>query len=92
MTRPARALAVAPDVVSEVVDGEAVLLDLRNGVYFSLNRVGTRIWQLIQEHGREDRVCDQLLDEFDVTAEELERDFDRWLAELGGRGLVTRAS
>lgn len=81
---------MAPDVVSETVDGEAVLLDLRNGGYFALNRVGTRIWQLIQELGEEEQVCDQLLQEFEVTRETLEQDLEHWLSELEGRGLLTR--
>jgi hypothetical protein len=93
MTDRARAvsIAVAPDVVSEIVDGEAVLLDLRNGVYFSLNRVGTRIWQLIQQHGALEPVREQLLAEFEVSGEALERDLTHWLSELRGRGLLVRA-
>lgn len=86
-----RSVAVCKDVVSEVVDGEAVLLDLRNGVYFSLNRVGTRIWQLIQEHGEVDRVRQQLLEEFEVSREMLEQDLERCLAELRRRGLLSAA-
>ena len=36
--------AVAPDVVSRVLDGEAVLLDLAAESYFGLNAVGTQVW------------------------------------------------
>lgn len=83
-------LTIVPDVIGEVVDGEAVLLDLKSGVYFGLNAVGTRIWELIREHGDEQRVRDQLLQEFDVRAEELDRDLARWLSELERRGLCRR--
>jgi len=83
-----RTVAVASDVVSETLDGEAVLLDLRNGVYFSLNRVGTRVWQLIQEVGEMDLVRERLLEEFEVTPAEVDRDLQRLLTELVQRGLV----
>ena len=35
--------------VSSEVDGEAVSVNLKSGVYYSLNAVGSRIWQLVQE-------------------------------------------
>ena len=37
--------------------GEAVILNLRSGQYFSLNDVGTRIWNLIQEPKTGDPKC-----------------------------------
>ena len=40
-------LACAPDILSRILDGEAVLLDLASGTYFGLNPVGSRVWELI---------------------------------------------
>jgi len=40
-----------PDgILFHALDDELVLLNLNTGVYFGLNRVGTRIWQLLNEH------------------------------------------
>ena len=36
--------ANAPRVLSETVDGETVIIDSRNGAYFSLNASGSHIW------------------------------------------------
>ncbi len=36
----------SPEVQWTVLDGEAVLLNLENGVYYTLNGVGTKICQL----------------------------------------------
>ena len=36
----------SPEVNSTVLDREAVLLNLENGVYYTLNPVGTAIWEL----------------------------------------------
>jgi len=38
-----------PDVLSQEVDGETVLLNLNSENYFGLDEIGTRIWQLLQE-------------------------------------------
>ena len=40
----------ADDVTFQVVDGQAILLDLNAGHYFSLNKVGTAFW--LQLDGR----------------------------------------
>ncbi len=38
-----------PTVVQETIDGEAVIIDFITGSYFSLNDVGTYIWNLIEK-------------------------------------------
>jgi hypothetical protein len=86
----ADALRIPDDVISEIVDGEAVLLNLKTGVYYSLNHVGTRIWQLIEQLGDERRVRDAGLGEYAVDAAQLDLDFARLLADLLERGLVAR--
>lgn len=88
MSEARRELSIAPDVIGEIVDGEAVVLDLRNGVYFALNGVGTRIWELIGQHGVPTLVRSQILEEFDVAPSQLDADLERWLSELKARGLV----
>ena len=78
-------LTVAADVMFQHLNDEAVLLDLKSGMYFGLNDVGARAWQLIVEHGRLARVLDVLLQEYDGEREAVERD----LMELAGQ-LVAR--
>jgi hypothetical protein len=38
-----------PDVIDEAFDGEAVLVHMGTGCYFSLNAPATAIWALLQE-------------------------------------------
>ena len=81
-------ITVAPDIVFREVDGEAVILNLETGLYFGLDQVGTRIWQLIQEHGSLQKVFETMSDEFDVGPDALERDLLGLMGELCGKGLV----
>lgn len=62
------------DAVFRDLDGEAVILDLDGGLYFGLNAVGTRMWQLIEQHGRLRVVFEELCHEYDVAPDVLERD------------------
>jgi len=65
---------ISKDAVFRDLDGEAVILDLGAGVYFGLNAVGTRMWQLIERHGQLRAVFDDLCQEYDVAPDVLERD------------------
>jgi hypothetical protein len=38
-----------PDVIDEAFDGEAVLVHMGTGCYFSLNATATAIWALLQD-------------------------------------------
>src|SRR5215218_1126479 len=38
-----------PDVIDEAFDGEAVLVHMSTGCYYSLNAAGTAIWALLQD-------------------------------------------
>jgi len=79
---------VLPDVLSQEVSGETVLLDLNNENYFGLNDVGTRIWQLLQEQSDLEVIYDIMLDEYEVDAKRLREDFDDIIKQLIDTGLI----
>jgi len=76
------------DVAFRDLDGEMVLLDLRSGVYFSLDAVGARIWQLLQQPASLDRVRDALVDEYEVSALRCAVDLLAFVAVLRDKELV----
>lgn len=76
------------DVVFRDLDGEFVLLNLRTGVYFGLDRLGTRIWWLIEEHCSLEAVLESLLDEYDVVEGRCKRDLLGFVADLRENELV----
>ncbi len=78
----------SPDVVHRELEGEAVLLDLSTGTYFGLNEVGTRIWSSLAEEGDTDRVVRALMDEYEVSEEQLRRDVEALVVQLAEKGLV----
>jgi hypothetical protein len=88
---PSTALRHAPSVVSQQLDGEAVLLDLERETYFSLNRVGARIWALIGEGLALGAVIERLVDEFDAAEEVIAADAMALAGELLAAGLIEAA-
>lgn len=86
-----RHLALSPDVISQEVSGEMVLLDLNSEHYFGLDAVGARTWQLLGQSGDLEVVVEALLQEFDVEEVRLRGDLARLLGELLEAGLVSSA-
>jgi hypothetical protein len=81
-------VAASKNQVSSDLGGEAAILDLEAGVYYGLDEVGARIWELIQEPRSAREVRDALLAEYDVEPERCERDVLALLQELADAGLV----
>jgi hypothetical protein len=83
-----QSITPSPEVISQEVSGETVLLDLQSENYFGLDEVGTRIWQLIKETDDLQAIFKTLLAEYDVSEERLRQDLDTLLGEISGLGLV----
>jgi hypothetical protein len=79
---------IQEDVLFQELQGEAVLLNLKTGVYLGLNQVGTRIWQLLQEDGALQRVMDVMLQEYDVAQEKLQTDLLNLVGQMEKQGLL----
>ena len=76
------------DQVSSDLKGEVAILNLKAGVYYSLDGVGARIWTLLQEPKTVSEIRDVLLQEYDVEADRCKRDLLALLQKLVSEGLV----
>lgn len=74
--------------ISSDLAGEAVILNLKSGVYFGLNEVGARIWTLIQQPQSLRDLRDALLAEYDVAPEVCDRDLLQLIQELKAADLI----
>jgi Coenzyme PQQ synthesis protein D (PqqD) len=79
---------IADEVIFRVLGDEAVILNLATSRYFGLNGVGTRLWQLIAEHGSEEKVIEAFLAEYEVEEKQLRHDLADLIRQLTQRGLV----
>jgi hypothetical protein len=80
-----------PDVVSRVIDGQTYILDPAAGELHALNPLGARIYELLDGQRTIEAILAQLLDEYDVTKDVLDRDALSFLHELEGKGLVLKS-
>ena len=70
------------------IDGEAVILNLDNGHYYSLNDVGTKIWEYINNQKSLCEILDLLKEEYKVPAKKLQKDLLGLLKDLQKERLV----
>lgn len=76
------------DQVSSDLSGEAILLSLRTAMYYGLDQVGHRIWELVQQPTRVADVRDVIASEYEVEPERCERDILELLKQLAAEGLI----
>ena len=76
-----------PDMVSRKIAGEYILVPIRNNVgdlesIYTLNEVAARIWELIDGKRKLSEIKDKIVEEFEVTPEEAEKDLSELLQKL----------
>ncbi len=81
-------LALAPDAVLQVVDGEALFLKLQDESVFALNETGARVAQLIVQGLALGPIVETLSDEYDASRAEVEREVYQLVNELVLRELL----
>ncbi len=81
-------VVIINEQVSCDLAGEAVILSLKDGVYYGLDPVGARIWSLIHEPKTVGEVRDAITKEYDVEPEQCERDILELFQQLWDNGLI----
>jgi hypothetical protein len=67
---------------------ESAILNLKNTVYYGLNPVGARVWNLLQQARSVGELRNALLDEYDVEAGRCESDLLELLGKMRAEGLI----
>jgi hypothetical protein len=86
-----------PTFVSRQIAGETILVPIRQNMgdlesVYSLNEVGSRVWELLDRAPTLAEIRDRLADEFEVGAEQVERDLLEFLNQLQAIRAVRRAA
>lgn len=82
-------IKLSDEVLFQELEGDAVLLDMKSGVYFGLDRVGTRMWQLMSDTQPLSAVVAAVVSEFDVAEERCAEDVLALARKLAEQGLLT---
>ncbi|MEO1429122.1 MAG: PqqD family peptide modification chaperone [Cyanobacteria bacterium J06632_19] len=76
------------DQVSSDLGGEAVILNMKTGVYHGLNEVGAKIWDLMEQPKTVKEIHNLLVEEYEVEPEVCKNDLLSLLKNLQAVGLI----
>ncbi len=79
-------------VAAKVVDDEAILINLANGFYYSMDKVGSLIWTLIEQHYSIEEIAKSVSGQFEVSYKTAQGDVQRLITELVQENLVSISS
>ena len=79
---------LAPEVLSQEIDDETILLDMKSERYFGLNDVGTHIVNMLKTGSDLETLVNGLLKLYDIERAILEKDTKELLQELLNAGLI----
>ena len=76
------------DVVSRRVRDEVVLVHMKTNRIFALSPTGARFWELLSDGRARHEIEAQLLEEYEVSREQVSAEIDSLVNALRGEGLV----
>src|SRR5690242_2963279 len=77
------------EIAAKVIDGEAIIINLANGIYYSMDKVGGLIWEMIEGGKTLEDMVATILAQYDVSPEQLKSDIEQLVNELLQENLVT---
>ncbi len=80
----------AEQAAGEIINGEAVVINLATGVYYSLDGVAGEIWRMVTERLDVQAMIDEIVASFEVEAAPAAHDLARVLDQLVEEGLIRR--
>jgi len=75
-------------VIAQKASNDLLLFNIDDGNYYSLNEIGSRIWELCDGNHSVSQLVAALAAEYDITNEELEKDVAELLETLQSGQLI----
>ena len=79
------------EIAAEIIDSEAVLINLGTGMYYTLDGTGCEVWAMIERRHTLAEMCDVLAARYRAEPAAVLSDLTRLAAELLEEGLVRPA-
>lgn len=81
-------LTKSTHVLSSSIDDEVVMMSSEKGMYYNLNPIGSRIWELLETPQTVESLCVQLMEEYDVDEATCKQETEEFIQSLTDRGLI----
>jgi hypothetical protein len=78
----------SPAVIHETIDGEVVIINLNTGNYYSLDRIGATVWELLDKGHSIDEIVEVAAGRYDGSPVDMENGISQLVSELQQEDLV----
>lgn len=85
---PGRFRLNEPGVIADVIDGEAVIMNLERGSYYGLDQVGADIWRSILAGRSTEEIADAISERLTVPRERARADIERVTRQMLEEDLI----
>jgi hypothetical protein len=90
-TLPSRFRPSAPELAAEVIDDEAIIINLSTGIYYSTSKVGAVIWSGIGSGRSLEEIVEAVVARYDVPPDRARADVHQLVTKLIEENLVGAA-
>lgn len=80
------------DVAAKVIDGEAIVMNISNGAYYSITGAGAPAWELLESGRSVAETAGRLTERYEAPLETVAADLRTLVATLVEEGLIAETS
>ena len=77
-----------PQVINEMIDGEAIIINLVSGSYYTLDSLGGEVWELLEKSPSVDDIVTQLSFRYDASDDVIRSAVENLLEQLSREQLI----
>jgi hypothetical protein len=81
-------VVAASDQITSQLGDESVMLNLKDGMYYGLDTIGTRIWGLLDQPIAIRDICFVIQNEYEVSPADCEQAVLALIRDMGTRALI----
>ena len=77
------------EMLTSNIGDEIVMMSIENSAYYGLDPIGSKIWEMITEPIQVSDLCAQLMQRFEVSEQDCQRDVLNFLNQMRNEDLLT---
>jgi len=76
------------NIAHEIIDGEAVIVNLESGNYYSLDKTGAALWNFVANGFHVSEIIEELVQRYEGNMAEIEASVSQLLVDMEKEGLI----
>lgn len=83
-------VAKSKDIAWQIIDGNAVVVTIPDTKIHTFNKMGTKIWLLLEKESKLNNIVDKLCSEYEVTRSHCEKSVIKFINDLIDKSMLIK--